>query len=76
MKHKLPVKLKDVAVFLETQSLLAFGNGGQDLGGLEWGRGHQKLILSFQNPLQLGKKAYPKKQKKNKVRLQISFQNN
>lgn len=40
MKHKLPVKLKDVAVFLETQSLLAFGNGGQDLGGLEWGRGH------------------------------------
>lgn len=35
MDHQLPVQLKDVAVFLETQGLLAFGNGGQTLGGLE-----------------------------------------
>lgn len=40
MKHKLPVQLKDMAVFLETEGLLAFGNGGQALGGLEHGRGH------------------------------------
>lgn len=40
MKHTLSVQLKDMTVFPETQGLLAFGNGGQALGGLEQGRGH------------------------------------
>lgn len=39
MKHKLPAQLKDMAVFLETQGLLEFGNGGQALCSLEWGGG-------------------------------------
>lgn len=40
MKHKLPVLLEDMAVFPETQGLLAFRNGGQALGGLEQDRRH------------------------------------
>lgn len=40
MKHKLPVQLEDMAVFPETQGLLAFRNGGQALGGLEQDRRH------------------------------------
>lgn len=49
MKHKLPDQLKDRAVFLETQGLLAFGNGGQALGGLVKGGGalKAKSLLQF-----------------------------
>lgn len=53
MKHKLPDQLKDRAVFLETQGLLAFGNGGQALGGLVKGGGSLKAksLLQFQTIL-------------------------